>query len=207
MRMFVLLLALVIGGVAVAHAEPGVTVRYSDELLRVTLNGSYQGTYYQVWRSGELAGQYQPLVSDFTLCTGDCFLTDLDARPGQTFWYRFDLMNTDGSLSSYGPYSVTVPEVPFRLRVSPNPSSGPVSIELSLPGSARRDAALAVRILVRDLQGRLVRRVHDGPLARGTSTFRWDGRAEDGRTAAAGLFFVRVESPHGVTTGRILRVR
>ncbi len=207
MRFLGLMAAAVLCVAAVAHADPGVSVQYRDDLLRVTLNGSYQGSYYQIWRSGELVGQYQPLGSDFTLCTGDCFVTDLQARPGETYWYRFDMQSVDGSLTSFGPYAVTVPDTPYALRIGPNPSSRPVGIVLALPGSARYDAAMTVRLSVLDLQGRVVRRLHDGPLARGENAFRWDGTADDGRPAGTGLFFVRVESPLGVTNRRLVRVR
>lgn len=207
MRILGLILALALGVSKAAFADPGVTVHYRDELLRVTLNGSYQGSYYQVWRSGELAGQYQPLASDYTLCTGDCQLADLQARPGQTYWYRFDLQGPGGGITSYGPYAVTVPDTPYGLRVTGSPSSPTAGIVLSLSGSARHDDGVGVRLHVLDLQGRVVKRLHSGPLPRGESHFRWDGRADDGRALGAGIFFVRAESPLGAATRRIVRVR
>jgi len=86
---------------APAFADPGITVYYHDGLLRVTLDGSYSGSYYQVWRSGELFGQYNPLAFQLTLCTGDCFLTDQEAIPGKTYYYRFDLQPPSGGIVSY----------------------------------------------------------------------------------------------------------
>src|SRR5437867_7514200 len=132
MRRFLpLSLTLVALTTAPAFADPGITVYYHDELLRVTLDGSYAGTYYRIWRSGELVGAYDPLISDFTLCLGSCFLVDQEVIPGKTYYYRFELQPPSGGIIFYGPYAVTVPDTPIGVRVWPNPSEGRASIELS----------------------------------------------------------------------------
>ncbi len=193
---------------APAAAQPRITVEYRDELLRVTLEGNYGGTYYQVWRSGDLVGQYNPLTSQYTLCTGDCFLTDLAVAPGTTYYYRFDIQDpATGQLISYGPYAVLVPDTPFGATVSPNPSRGSARIEFSLPGSSRRDAPLEVDARLLDLQGRTLRVLHSGAVPRGLSSITWDGRGESGRELNAGIYFLRVATPLGVSTSRIVRVR
>lgn len=191
-----------------SHAEPGVRVDYRDELLRVTLEGNYGGAYYQVWRSGDLVGVYSPLASQFTLCTGDCFLTDLRVRPGETYYYRFDIQDpATGRITSYGPFAVLVPDTPLAARISPNPSRGPATIEYSLPGSARSDAPLDVDARLLDLQGRTVRLLHSGPLPRGVTSGVWDGRGDGGQTLATGIYFLRVATPLGVSLSRVVRVR
>jgi len=123
---------------APATADPGIAVDYRDELLRVTLDGSWGGTYYQVWRAGDPAGPFAPIESQFTLCTGDCSLTDASVVPGRTYWYRFDLLPPDGPVVSYGPYAVTVPDTPLRARVSPNPSRSAVRVEATRRSSRTR---------------------------------------------------------------------
>ena len=187
--------------------DPGVSVYYHDELLRVALNGSYGGAYYQIFRSGDLVGQYNPLASEYTLCTGDCFLTDLQVRPGQTYYYRFELQAPDGRNYSYGPYTVVVPDTPIGASASPNPSRANVRIELSLPGSRRSDAPLNVDARVLDLQGRTVRVLHTGGLARGVTALTWDGRGEAGSQLGAGIYFVRFTTPIGSSTTRVVRFR
>ena len=190
-----------------ALADPGIQVFYHDELLRVTLDGSYAGAYYQVWRSGELVGQYNPMQSQYTLCTGDCFLTDQQVRPGQTYYYRFDLQGPQGQLVSYGPYAVTVPDTPLGARITPNPSRAAVRVELSLPGSRRSDEPLDVDARVLDLQGRTVRVLHTGTLSRGVTSLTWDGRATTGQQLGAGVYFVRLTTPIGTSTTRVVRFR
>ncbi len=200
-------LVLVTLAAAPAFADPAISVNYHDGLLRVTLAGSYAGTYYQVWRSGELVGQYDPLASELTLCTGDCFLVDQEAIPGKTYYYRFDLHAAAGGIVSYGPYAVTVPDTPVGARIWPNPSDGRARIELSVPGSSRRDAPLQAEARLIDLQGRTVRVLFSGPLARGVTPVAWDGRDGAGRQLRAGIYFLRLTTPLGASTTRIVRFR
>jgi hypothetical protein len=190
-----------------AFADPGISVFYRDESLRVTLDGSYVGAYYRVWRSGKLLGQYDPLASQYTLCTGDCFVTDQQATPGRTYYYEFEMQTPQGELITYGPYAVTVPDTPLSVRVWPNPARGPVSIDLSLPGSRRRDAPLEAEARVLDAQGRVIRNVFSGTVVRGITSLRWDGRNESGQTLGAGVYFVRVVTPLGSSTTRLTRIR
>lgn len=192
---------------APAQADPAVDVRYDDGLLRVTLEGSYAGRFYQVWRAGLQSGPYDPLSAQYTLCTGDCFLYDARAVPGQTYWYRFDLLDDEGGVRSYGPYAVTVPDTPLGARVWPNPSKDAARIDLSVPGSPRDDAPLAAQARILDLQGRTVRLLHAGELRRGVTSIAWDGRGDDGQTLRAGVYFVRLATPLGASTARLVRFR
>ena len=71
----------------------------------------------------------------------------------------------------------------------PNPTSGRVSVDLSLP-RAESD----VRVEVYDANGRLVRSVASGPFAAGVHRIEWDGRTTGGDRAGAGLYFVRAKA-------------
>lgn len=207
-RILTACLLLLILAATPALADPGVQVRWFDGWLRVTLDGSYGGAYYQVWRSDGAVTNLRPMLSQYTLCTGDCFLTDLEAVPGRTYWYRFDLQVPGGGSSiSYGPYAVTVPDTPVGVRVGPNPSSGEVRVELSLPGTNRTDAPLAVDARVLDLQGRTVRVLQAGMMRRGATSLTWDGRDAAGAALPAGLYFVRYVTPVGSATARVTRVQ
>jgi hypothetical protein len=206
-RLLPLSLLLVALTTAPAYAEPGITVTYDGDFLRVALDGSYGGAYYQIWRSAGLAGPYDPLQSQYTLCTGDCFLNDQQAVPGRTYFYRFDLQPTSGGTVSYGPYAVTVPDTPLAARAVPNPSAGAARIELSLPGSRRWDAPVPAEARLLDLQGRTVRVLYSGTLARGVTTVSWDGTAATGGRLGAGMYFVRLSTPLGISTSRIVRIR
>ena len=54
-----------------------------------------------------------------------------------------------------------------------------------------------VRVLVRDLSGHLVRRVHAGADGAGRHPRRWDGRDEAGQPVAPGLYICQVEVESG----------
>ncbi len=187
-------------------ADPGVEVTYRDGFLRLALEGSYAGTYYQVWRSTQPSGDYAPLASDYALCTGDCFVFDLEAVPGRTYYYRFDLIPPSADPVQYGPYAILVPNPPLAARLWPNPGSGSAHVELSIPG-ARWDAPVEIDVRVLDLQGRTVSRLHHGPIARGVSSLTWNGRADSGQDLAAGLYFLRIASSLGNSSSRVIRVR
>jgi hypothetical protein len=64
--------------------------------------------------------------------------------------------------------------------------------------------AAEVRVDVHDLQGRRIHTLADGPLRRGTTALRWDGRTADGARAAAGVYFARLVTRETVSTTRIL---
>jgi hypothetical protein len=206
-RLLPLSILLVTLTTATAFADPGITVSYSGAYLRVALDGSYGGAYYQIWRSGQVAGPYGPMQSQYTLCTGDCFLTDQEAIPGKTYYYRFDLQSSAGGTVSYGPYAVTVPNTPIGARIYPNPSNSRARIELSVPGSSRWDAPVPAEARLLDLQGRTVRVLYSGTLTRGVTSVAWDGRGQTGQQLGAGVYFVRLSTPLGASTTRIIRFR
>ena len=75
-----------------------------------------------------------------------------------------------------------------------------------MPGSLRA-APVAARVRLYDLQGRVLRTLHEGDLARGVTRVAWDGRDAAGRDVGAGLYLLRLETPLGSTVTRVLRVR
>ena len=190
-----------------AAADPEIHIVYHDEVLRVTLDGSYAGQYYRVWRSDQFLGEYDPLANQYTLCTGDCYVADAEAAPGATYYYRFELRAPGGGIVEYGPYPVTVPDTPLGLRAWPNPMRHGATIDLSLPGSRRQGTPVPARAVVLDVQGRVVRTLFDGALSRGVTSVAWDGRNETGGRVGAGLYFVRFTTPLGARTARLVRAR
>ncbi len=73
----------------------------------------------------------------------------------------------------------------------PNPfgaTDGTV-LALAAPSSA------PVELKIFDVQGRLVRTLHEGAVERGVQRFIWRGESENGEPAAAGVYFVRMKAP------------
>lgn len=76
----------------------------------------------------------------------------------------------------------------FSLEVFPNPFNpqAEISFELRLPGETQ--------VTVHDLAGRLLTRLHQGPLAAGAHRLEWDGRMDDGHRLPSGTYLVEVKT-------------
>jgi hypothetical protein len=70
--------------------------------------------------------------------------------------------------------------------LSPNPFTTMTRMAFSVSTSGTENVSIGVY----DLSGRLVRELVSGPFAPGQYEARWDGRASDGSSAKAGLYFI-----------------
>lgn len=94
-----------------------------------------------------------------------------------------------------------VPEV-TRLRHSyPNPFNPVTTVRFEL----RRDSRAKVCIF--DAAGRLVRQLLDEERTAGGHEITWQGRSDDGRSVAAGVYFIRLESDGLVDMQRVTLVK
>lgn len=84
---------------------------------------------------------------------------------------------------------------------SPNPSLSTTSIAFTLPREG------PARVSIHDAAGRRVRTLHDGLLTAGRHGFGWDGRADDGRSSAPGVYFVRLRTAEGTASRPLVRIR
>ncbi len=81
--------------------------------------------------------------------------------------------------------------LPTSLRLSqnyPNPFNPVTTIAFDLPKTG------TVRIVIYDLLGRALKTLVEGERAAGSYSIHWDGRSDDNRPAAAGIYFCRLES-------------
>ncbi len=92
------------------------------------------------------------------------------------------------------------PSLP-NISAAPIPSQGEISIFYELP------AATAVTIQIFGAAGSLVRHFSEGPRPAGQNSKRWDGRDDHGRKLPAGVFFARIVTAEGGTTGRVILAR
>jgi hypothetical protein len=86
-------------------------------------------------------------------------------------------------------------------RITPNPflPSTRVDFRLSVPGPAR--------LTVFDATGRLVAVLADGPLPAGSHARVWEARSLTGSAVPAGVYFIRLETPLGRWTEKVIRLR
>jgi hypothetical protein len=95
------------------------------------------------------------------------------------------------------PAPVEPPIRPRLLGAAPNPFNPHTTIRFELPRAAR------IRLRVYDVRGGLVRVLADGLFPAGLSQIAWDGRDRQGRGAATGTYFYRLEAD-GVAESRKL---
>lgn len=133
------------------------------------------------------------------------FVVDTLGVPSVARWVRVRPGPEAPSVSCPQPCVASAPEgraLAFALeRPRPNPSFGGAQLAFTLPAAAR------VTLDVLDVQGRLVRRVHDGALAAGPHARTWDGRNARGDRVGAGVYFARLAHADGrVVTARLVRL-
>ncbi|MGD8394082.1 MAG: choice-of-anchor D domain-containing protein [Candidatus Eiseniibacteriota bacterium] len=87
------------------------------------------------------------------------------------------------------------------LAVAPNPFRPTTWLEVGMREPGRID------LRIHDVQGRAVRVLRTGTLAPGVHRLAWDGRDAGGREVAPGIYFVRLTSPAGVETTKLVRLR
>ena len=94
------------------------------------------------------------------------------------------------------------PPVPIRsLTASPNPFNPRTTISFDLARAGR------VRLECFDPAGRRVRSLLDVDLPPGQHRVPWDGKDGGGRSLASGVYFLRLTTPAGMETGRVLLIK
>jgi hypothetical protein len=88
--------------------------------------------------------------------------------------------------------------------VYPNPFNAAVVVPYRVPGDAV-DRRVVLR--VHNLLGQPVRTLVDAVRPPGRHTARWDGRGEDGRPVASGVYVVRLETPLHSLARKVLYLR
>jgi hypothetical protein len=100
----------------------------------------------------------------------------------------------------HGEVEASAPIADF-VSIGPNPFRTSTRLAIGLS----REKSL--RVLLLDLQGREVRRFHDGPLGAGVHEFTWNGNDDNGQSLGNGVYFLRVDANGPVIVRKILLVR
>jgi hypothetical protein len=155
-----------------------------------------------LWRAeGSDFGRAEVFHRAASLPAGAWEHVDRSARPEMSYTYRIE-MSAGGERVESVP--LFVPESGahgIRLQLaSRSPGPGPLKLSFALAGPG------VVQLDVYDVAGRLVRRLHRGPVA-GSQVLEWDGFDAAGAPAAPGLYFVRLESGGQTAATRFVRTR
>jgi hypothetical protein len=89
----------------------------------------------------------------------------------------------------------------FLSPISPNPFAAPGEIAYTVP------AAMPVRLVVYDVQGRARAVLKEGMAAPGRHAVAWDGRSSTGGRLEAGVYFVRLTAGNREETRKLTIVR
>ena len=92
------------------------------------------------------------------------------------------------------PVAASAPRL--KLLALPNPARGPMQFRLET------DRAGWQRLLILDLQGRIVRRLSDGEFPAGARLVPWDGRSDSGSVAGPGPYLASIR-----VSGHVLNTR
>ncbi|MDZ4181977.1 MAG: T9SS type A sorting domain-containing protein, partial [Candidatus Cloacimonadaceae bacterium] len=94
----------------------------------------------------------------------------------------------------------TVPALPLKLSVYPNP----FKTEVALGIEAQKAQSATVEIY--NIRGQKVRSLTDITLSIGENTIRWDGTNDRKQAIGSGIYLVRVRNRDGIVTRKILKL-
>lgn len=109
---------------------------------------------------------------------------------------------TGGATSVEGEAALALPTVPRLLAPRPNPFNPTTSFDFILPAATRVD------MVVYDAAGRVVRDlIRTTGFDEGIHTASWDGRGNNGRPVAGGIYFLRLRAGNHGATQKVLLIK
>ncbi|MCK4414687.1 MAG: right-handed parallel beta-helix repeat-containing protein [Candidatus Eisenbacteria sp.] len=97
--------------------------------------------------------------------------------------------------------SMEIPAAVFLASALPNPFRGTTQISCAVPQATR------LHLAIYDVTGRMVRTLLDRRVTPGEQTLVWDGRDDRKETVAAGIYYLRLETPAGKKTRSVVVLR
>jgi len=158
------------------------------------------GTVFYVTRAVRAEGPYRT-VSTGIHGEGPFRWTDPEPQSDEP-WYRVEARLRDGGLELLGPVELRdLGTTPRLLPATPNPFRSGAVVSFDLPEAGR------VRVEVIDVRGRRVAVLGDALLPAGLHEIPWNGTDDEGRTVAAGVYFLRLRTAGAMAVQRLVRVQ
>lgn len=191
---------LLAGGLKIVY-DPSV-LEAVEVLPRPLLNGSF-------WQANvDLPGEVRCAFAAARSLEGGGGLFQIDFETASGAVARETRLSIEEASFNGGPAvqisNGAVRLVPMSLRLAgncPNPFNGQTRIRFELPEDG------TVSLSIYGAGGQLVRRLVSGPHRSGYHEATWDGRDEDGRDVASGVYVSRLVSGDGLVAGKLLLLR
>jgi hypothetical protein len=200
----------IISDLCIGCAPPVATLlqesaaRCSDSAVEVTwrLSRMDNGARFGVSRREEGIPAYGVPSPDVTADGLSFAYRDESVVPGKTYRYQVEYTDGSGSHVLFETDPVVVPALPLALKQNwPNPFNPSTTILYYLPGAVR------VRLEIFDVAGHRIVCLVDGNEERGNHSAVWNGAAESGRPAAAGLYIYRLTAGRETLSRKMVLVR
>jgi hypothetical protein len=171
-----------------------------DEVWKSTYAGSNFTFYFDASRDSARVSTMNAWagLNPWTLFTYDDGQVWIRQAGG---WHRLDWAERLNPASRVEESLATPSRSRHPVTTHPNPCMADCRIVFS----AVSEGPLSVEVI--DVSGRLLRRLLDGSHPAGDYSLRWDGRDDEGREVAAGVYLTRIETAAGVETGRVVLAR
>ena len=85
------------------------------------------------------------------------------------------------------------------------PAPNPFNPHTQIPVELTEAGSVSLRI--HDLRGQLIRTLHEGFLAAGTTRLAWDGLNQDGQAVSSGVYFVRLDAAAATQTRKLVLLK
>ncbi|MEO5618659.1 MAG: FlgD immunoglobulin-like domain containing protein, partial [Candidatus Eisenbacteria bacterium] len=126
---------------------------------------------------------------------------DSSVEPGQTYFYRLNVMYRSGEFDNFGLTSAS------RL----GQFAGGLHLGAPVPNPANRGTSFSfrigrpefVRIQVLDASGRVVRSLQNAMMPAGEHSRFWDSKDEGGGAVSPGVYFLNLRTSEGLRTQRV----
>lgn len=176
--------------VTLAGVPPATTVTLAPEARGFLLRSARRGDRLRIVLAGavDAAGP-----GDLLWLSGDQATTTVE---------RVRLNDRDLPVTAAPPANAGTQPAALALYANhPNPFNGATRIPFEAGDAARAS------LTIHDVLGRQVRSLRRGPIGEGAHAVVWDGRDDQGRLAATGVYLARLRVDGGSATRRMLLVR
>lgn len=128
-----------------------------------------------------------------------CFV-DTEVKVGERYYYKLADIDNKGQVTWRGTIAVDVVagDAFIEPQCMPNPFQEITSIKYVITHPGR------VTLKIVDLSGRVVATLQDGSQKAGIHTALWNGKDSKGNDAPGGIYFFRLNTPSGESTGKLV---